>query len=146
MNQMQPAQSRSTRLYQDESVTVTSTWFVSPHGGRYKVADLVCLVEARGAPHAGILVSLATAATTAVGVIAAAMVAESSVPLAVGGVAVLVPTAAALFCAYRWPPTNSLRARYHGFDVELFSSRDETRFHKISRAVIRARELGREAK
>jgi hypothetical protein len=142
VNQKQPSSSRGVRLYQDEQVTVTSSWFVSADGGRYRVADLACLVEAREAPHAGVLVSLATAATTAIGVIAAAILAQSSTPLVIGVIAVVVPAGAALVCAYLWPPVNSLRARYHGFDVQLFQSRDETTFRKVARALLRAREIG----
>jgi hypothetical protein len=145
MAEDRPAQKRVVRLYQDDDVMVTSALFITAEGHRYRVSDLVCLVAAKGAPHAGILVSLATAATTAIGVIAVAAVTHSSAPLAIGGMAVVVPAGAALICAYRWPPSNSLRARYHGADVELYSSRDQVIFGKIARALIRAREISGEA-
>jgi hypothetical protein len=141
MNQMQEPRKHSVLLYRDGNVTVTTTWFVSATGGRYRVDELACLVEARGAPHTGVVVSLATAATTALGVIASAVLAGSSIPLTVGGFAVLVPVGIAVLCAYRWPPSSSLRARYHGFDVELFHSRDVTLFRKVSRALVRAQEI-----
>jgi hypothetical protein len=144
MVEERPVQKRVVRLYQDKDVVVTTAHFVTAEGHRYRVADLVCLVEAKGAPHSGIVVSLATAATTAIGVIAAAAVAHSSTPLAIGGMAVVVPAGAALFCAYRWPPCNSLRARYHGTDVELYRSRDPVILGKIGRALIRAREMSGE--
>lgn len=136
---------RVIKLYQDDDVVVTSTYFVTAEGRRYRVTDLVCLVEAKGVPHSGILVSLASAATTAIGVITAAAVTHSSTPLAIGGMAVVVPAGAALVCAYLWPPCNSLRARYHGTEVELYRSRDQVIFGKIARALIRAREIGGEA-
>lgn len=136
-----PEQRRIVRLYQDNDVVVTSAWFVTAEGRRYPVAELGYLVEAKGEPHAGVLVSLATAATTAIGVIATAALAQSSTPLAVGGMAVVVPTAVAVFCAFRWPPSSSLRARYHGTDVELYRGRDQVILRKIARALIRAREM-----
>jgi hypothetical protein len=129
------------RLYQDDKVTVTTAWVVTAEGRRYPVAELGHLVEAKGTPHAGVLVSLVTAATTAIGVITAAALAHSSTPLAIGGMAVAVPAAAATFCAFRWPPRNSLRASYHGIDVELYCGSDESTFRKVARALIRAREM-----
>jgi len=144
MAEERPAHKRVLRLYQDDDVVVTSAYFITAEGRRYPVSELMYLVEAKGAPHSGILVSLATAATTAIGVIAAAAIAQSSTPLAVGGMAVIVPTGAALICAYRWPACNSLRARYHGADVELYRGRDREIFGRIARALIRARELNRQ--
>jgi hypothetical protein len=141
MTDERPGQKRIVRLYQDDEVVVTSMWFVTAEGRRYPVAELDYLVEAKGEQHAGVLVSLITAATTAVGVIATAALAESSTPLAVGGLAVVVPAVAAMFCAYRWPPKNSLRANFRGAVVELYRGRDQSTFHKIARAVIRAREM-----
>ncbi|GAA1026993.1 hypothetical protein GCM10009557_06650 [Virgisporangium ochraceum] len=87
------------------------------------------------------LVSLVTAATTGIGVIAVAALAQSSAPLAIGGMAVVVPAAAATFCAFRWPPRYSLRASYRGVDVELYCGNDESTIRKVARALIRAREM-----
>jgi hypothetical protein len=43
----------------------------------------------------------------------------------------------------RWPPSHSLCARYHGFDVELHRSRDAVEIGKVCRAVWRAIEAER---
>ena len=141
MNQMQPTPHRIVRIYHDDEITVTNVWVVSASGARYRIADLTSLVEVRGGLHAGVFVSLAISAATALMVIVAATLSNSLVPMGIGGVAILIPLCAAATCAYRWPPSHCLRARYHGFDVQLFCTRDAALFRKVARALIRAQEV-----
>jgi hypothetical protein len=146
MNQMRPAPNRIVRLYQDDDVSVTSNWFVSADGGRYRVSELAYLMIVKGTIHAGVHVSLAIAMVTALVISVMATATRSPVALGFGAPAVVVPIVAAAICARRWPPCDSLRARYHGFEVELFRSRDKTVFSKVARAVTRACEIDREAR
>jgi hypothetical protein len=52
--------------------------------------------------------------------------------------ALAIPCLVGLFCARRWPAQYELLASYRGRQIVIFTTRDQTEFGQVSRAVHRA--------
>ena len=124
-------------FYRQRGIAVTSRHLtVGPD--RYELAELDEIMQGRGTRHPGLrvggLVAVAEAAIIAplVGVV------HQAALWLIAAVALVVPVAAGLVCAARWPAEYRLIGRYRGYEMTLFITRDEREFGQVTRALRRA--------
>jgi hypothetical protein len=130
---------RTTLYYHAHGVVITSRQ-MSVNGERYEIAELIDIIQSRGARHPGTVVGLIIAGVEAVIVAPLLGVVHAPVVWLLGGVALVIPCAVGLVCAQRWPAQYELIAWYRGQQRTLFATRDAREFGQVCRALRRARE------
>jgi hypothetical protein len=134
---------RTTLYYHAHGVVITSRE-LSVSGERYEIAELIDIVQSRGARHPGTTVALIIAGVEAVIIAPLLGVVRAPAVWLLGGVALVIPCVIGLVYARRWPARYELIAWYRGQQHTLFATRDAHEFGKVSRALLRAVQAGDE--
>jgi hypothetical protein len=131
-------------FYHDGSVAVTDRWLLTP-ARRYPIADLHNLrtvTEGAMSPVAAVSATV----SGVLGVAAATFVVLTGDPavMMIGPLAAGVPLSVALVSWRMRRRFHALYADYGGRAVQVLGDHDERRFNRICRALLRAREYGRD--
>jgi hypothetical protein len=137
----EPAEHRT--FYREGGVSITDRW-MTISGRRFAIADLNNLRTVRepSSPAAG----ASTAVACIIAVAAATIVAFSGEPaLMVGGPVVAALPVGVAFVVWRMRQRFfALYAEYGRQTMQVFGTSDERRYNQICRALVRAREYGRD--
>jgi hypothetical protein len=138
---VRPEQASHRTFYRGPGVNVTDRW-LTVADRRYAVAELDHPRTVRQ-PMAGFARASSAAAVIVGAVVVAGAVAGEPTLLVGAPIAVAVPVGIAVAARLR-RRYFALVAEYRGETVELFGASDERRFNQICRALLRAREYGRD--
>jgi hypothetical protein len=136
--------SGSHTFYRDRSIAVTDRWLLTP-ARRYPIADLHNLrMVSQPAPSPVAAVSATMSGV--LGVAAATFVVLTGDPAAlmIGPVVAGLPLSVALLSWRMRRRFHALYADYGGRAVQVLGDHDQRRFNQICRALLRAREYGRD--
>jgi hypothetical protein len=130
--------------YRDNRVTVTERWLLTPTR-RYPVAELRNLRTASQST-ASPLATLSVTMSGVLGVAAATFVVLTGDPMAmmIGPMAAGVPLTVALVSWRLRRRFHVLYAEHDGQTEQLIADHDQRRFNQVCRALVRAREYGRD--
>jgi hypothetical protein len=131
-------------FYHDSTITVTHRWLLTP-ARRYPIADLHNLRSTRQAARSPVVAVSATVSGI-LGVAAATVVVLTGDPAAMmlGPLAAGVPLSIALVSWRMRRVFHTLYADVDGRPVQVLGDADGRRFNQICRALVRAREYGRD--
>jgi hypothetical protein len=124
-------------FYRRNGVVVTNR-YLTVGARRYEIAELTDLRQARGTTHPGVVVGLVIAVAEAAFVAPFVGLLRSPAAWLAAAVALVIPCLVGFYCARRWPAQYELLADYRGRQVIVFTTRDETEFGQMSRAIRRA--------
>jgi hypothetical protein len=131
-------------FYRDGTITVTDRWLLTP-ARRYPIADLHNLrstSESARSPVAA--VSAAVSGVLGVAVATVMVLTGDPAAMMLGPLAAGVPLSVALVSWRMRRHFHVLFADFDGRPVQVLGDADERRFNQICRALLRAREYGRD--
>jgi hypothetical protein len=131
-------------FYRDGSIAVTDRWLLTP-ARRYPIADLHNL-RTVSEPAASAVAAVSATMSGVLGVAAATFVMLTGDPsvMMIGPLAAGVPLSVALLSWRMRRRFHALYADYGGRAVQVLGDHNERRFNQICRALLRAREHGRD--
>ncbi|BCB83612.1 DUF6232 family protein [Phytohabitans suffuscus] len=132
----------STTFYNQRGVAVTDQWLVV-HGKRFLITELRHLERARGPMPSPARTALLTGLAALVVVGSVAFVLDAPAAWAIAVLTAAAALGVVMFRGRRWPASFQMWADYRSRPTLLFETGDEQEFGQVSRAMIRAVELGR---